>query len=67
MPCPQGLTEVIEPLAIDKKMFVREIVFTIASYNIGAVAEKSHTNGVIVFAGKVYKIVDVFEQRKLKL
>ena len=36
----------------------RDIALTLASYNIGAVAEKSYTNGVIAFAGKAYMFAD---------
>ena len=62
MPCPQTLTEIIKQPATVKNICVREIVFTMASYNIGAVAEKSYTNGVIGFDGKVYMLVDEFEK-----
>ena len=67
MPCPQTLTEIIKQPATVKNICVREIVFTMASYNIGAVAEKSYTNGVIGFDGKVYMLVDEFEKEKLQI
>ena len=56
------LADIIAPPTIDKKTFVREIVITMATYNIGAVAERSYTNGVFAFAGKAYMLADGFQK-----
>ena len=36
----------------------RDIALTLASYSIGAVAEKAYTNGVIASAGKAYMFAE---------
>ena len=36
-----------------------------ASYNIGAVAEKTYTQGIADFAGKAYMLADGFKKEKL--
>ena len=42
----------------------REIAFTIASYNIGAVAEQFYTQGITAFAGKAYMLADGFRKER---
>ena len=39
----------------------RNIALTLASYNIGAVAEKACVNGVTAYAGKAYMLADGFK------
>ena len=36
------------------------------SYNIGAVVEKSYTNGVTAFVGKSYMVADGLQKENLK-
>ena len=36
-----------------------------ASYNIGAVAEKAYVNGVTAYAGKAHMLADVFKKERL--
>ena len=43
----------------------RNIVLSLASYNIGAVAEKSYTNGVTAFAGKAFILAEGLKNEKL--
>ena len=51
---------------IQEKSFVlRDIALTMASYNIGAVAEKAYTNGVTALAGKAHMLADGFRREKL--
>ena len=57
MPCMHALAECSAP-AKQETQIKRDIAMTLASYNIGAVAEKSYTNGVIAFAGKAYMLAE---------
>ena len=45
-------------VCIDTTCCVREIAITMASYNIGVVAGKSYSNGVIVFCGKAHILAE---------
>ena len=56
------LADIIAPPVVDKKASVREMAITMATYNIGAVAEESYTNGVTAFAGKAYMLADGFQK-----
>ena len=56
MLCMHTFADIIEPLAIDKDMFIREIAISIATYNIRAVVEKFYTNGVIAFVCTAYML-----------
>ena len=43
----------------------RNIALTLASYNIGTVAEKAYANGVTASAGKAYMLADGFKNERL--
>ena len=45
----------------------RNIALTMASYNIGAVAETTYANGVTAYAGKAYMLADGFKKEKLMI
>ena len=45
----------------------RNIALSLASYNIGAVAENTYTNGVTAYAGKAYMLSDGFRKEKLMI
>ena len=42
----------------------RNIALSMASYNIGAVAEKAYVNGVTAYAGKAYMLADGFQKER---
>ena len=64
MPCMHASAECIAPTK-QETAIQREIAMTSASYNIGVVAAKSFTNGVIAFAGKAYMLAKAFNKEKL--
>ena len=43
----------------------RNIALSLASYNIGAVVEKTYINGVTAFAGKAFMLADGFKKERL--
>ena len=60
MPCMHTLVDYIVFANQQEAPIQRDIALTLASYNIGAVAGKSYTNGVTAFAGKAYMLADGF-------
>ena len=52
------LADIVSPATQQEAPIKRDIALTFASYNIGAVAEKAYTNGVIAFAGKAYMLAE---------
>ena len=67
MPCVQLFEAIIELPIQEKGSVLRDIAFTMASYNIGDVAEKAHTNGVTAFVGKTYMLADGFRKEKVHI
>ena len=67
MPCVHSLEAIIEPPIQERGFILRDIAFAMVYYNIGTVAEKTYTNGVIAFAGKAYMLVDGFRKDKLHI
>ena len=63
MPFMHTLASMLTP---DKQedLVKRNIAISLASYNIGAVAEKAYVNGVTAYAGKAYMLADGFTQEK---
>ena len=61
MPCMHTLASYLMP---DKQEdpVQRNIALSLASYNIGAVAEKANVNGVTAFAGKAFMLADGFKR-----
>ena len=64
MPCMHTFSVIIASITHNKKVILRDIAFTMSSYNIGAVAEKTVTYGVTAFAGKAYMLADGFQKEK---
>ena len=62
MPCMHTLADRIFSADQQETPIERDIALTLESYNIGVVAEKSHTNGVIAFAGKAYMLAEEFKK-----
>ena len=64
MPCVHTLASY---LTSDKQEapVQRDISFTLASYNIGAVAENVYTSGVTAFARKAYMLAEGFKKERL--
>ena len=60
MPCMHTLAEYIAPVKPETPI-QRDIALTLASYNLGAVAETSYTNGVIALARKAYMLAEGFK------
>ena len=58
------LADIVSPAAQQGAPINRDIALTFASYNIGVVAEKGYTNGVIAFAGKCYMVAEGFKKNK---
>ena len=58
MPCMHTLADFISHANQQGTSIKRGIALALASYNIGAVAEKAYTNGVIAFAGKAYMLAE---------
>ena len=65
MPCMHTLAEYITPTNQQDTTIQRDIALTLASYNIGAVAEKSYNNGVTAFTAKAYMLAEGFRKEKL--
>ena len=61
MPCTHTFASFLTP---DKQedSVQRNIALSMASYNIGAVAEKAYVNGVTAYAGKAYMLADGFKR-----
>ena len=64
MPCMHTLAGYLTP---DKQEdpVQRNIALSMASYNIGAVAEKAYVNGATAYAGKAYMLADGFQKERL--
>ena len=63
MPCMHTLASFLMPDKQENSV-QRNIALSMASYNIGVVAEKAYVNGVTPYAGKAYMLADGFEQRE---
>ena len=64
MPCMHTLASYLMP---DKQEdpVQRHIALSLASYNIGAVAQHRYTNGVTAFAGKAFMLEEGFKKEQL--
>ena len=67
MLCVHLLEAIIEPPMQERSFVLRDIAFIMASYNIGAVAEKAYNNGVTAFVGKAYMLADGFRKENLHI
>ena len=65
MQCMSMLSNIISPPSQKEMPKQREIAFTMASYNIGAEAEESRTQGITAFARKTYMLADGFRKERL--
>ena len=62
MVCMNMLSNIIFPPTQKEMLKQRKIAFTMASYNVGAVADTSYIQVITAFAGKDHMLADGFRK-----